>query len=138
MSRSRLFAGALAAAALAVPTVPLAQHAAKSRAGADAGAESAQVAVDAQGKVRAPTREEVKALLDAMPQLQAPVETSRVTRLPGGAVKVDLSDRFESVSIARVASGKAEARCVETKAEAERFLRGELAPKPAAPALEER
>lgn len=138
MSRTRLLVGALATAtALALPAAPLAQHAARSRGdGPDPAA--AQVATDAQGKVRAPTREEVKALLDAMPELQAPVEPSRVTRLPGGAIKVDLTDRFESVSVARVANGKAEARCVETKAEAERFLNGDPEPKPAAPALEER
>jgi len=128
----------LFAAALLLPAAALAQHAAKSQSAnhddaADAPAAAQAAADPATGRLRAPTREEAKALADAVAAtLNHSAADRPVVVRADGARSIDLTDRFESVSVARVAGGKAEARCVTSPEEARRFAAGELpAPKPA-------
>jgi hypothetical protein len=105
-----------------------AQHAAKGNAGNDdatVGAAGQSVAVDAKGKLRAPTHEEIQALTGAM-KLNNSVEglTSKV--VGNGTVMVDLQGRFESVSVAkRNPDGSISKACVVSAKEAEQFLKSE-------------
>jgi hypothetical protein len=143
MTRPLHLAGLLAALALLASAAPAeAQHAAKGkdRQETDAPVAGQVAAVDAQGKLRAPTREEVKALLDSVDRsLLQSADGLREVQLPNGAVVVDLDGRFESVSVAKVEGGKVSTRCVETTDQARKFLEpGSPAPAPRAPAHEEK
>ena len=85
---------------------------------------SAAAAVDRHGKLRAITAEEARALVDGMARY---VDQSSVGLTPvrqaNGVMAIDLQDRFQSVSMARVsADGSAVVRCVTTRQEAEQFL----------------
>ncbi|MFT3913766.1 MAG: hypothetical protein QM704_06560 [Anaeromyxobacteraceae bacterium] len=135
-----LAATALAALLLASPA--LAQHAGKHDAASKAkdadeaadGPAAQAAAVDpSTGKLRALTPEEARALVEAMaPNLSQTTEGLREVQHTGGAVSVDLEGRFESATVAKLATGgNVETRCVTTKAEAEQFL---APPKPAAKA----
>ncbi len=130
-----------AVAALSVPQIALAQHAGKGRAPDDGDQPAAvQAAVDPKsGKVRAPTREEVKALLEAAGGVVSQsAEGLSVVRRPDGVRYLDLEGRFESVSLAKIEDGEVRTGCVTTPQEARRFLEGPSQPAPAAPAkLEE-
>lgn len=126
-------------ASILTSTFAFAQHAAKG----DNGANGQQAADDKQtGKLRQPSTEETKQLLDGIAAL---VNTSIEGLVPryheGGMVSVDLQDRFQSVAVAQIgADGKVEQRCVTSTAEAREFLAKESkkeAQKPA-PALEEK
>ena len=145
MIRSLHAAGILAVvASLAIAVPAEGQHAGKGKDKLDTDAPAASgqvVAVDAQsGKLRAPTREEVRALVDAAARsLSQSTEGLREETAPSGAVFVTLDGRFESVSLARIDGGKAITRCVETPDEARAFLEtSPNAPAPRAPALEEK
>ena len=85
---------------------------------------SAAAAVDRHGKLRAITAEEARALVDGMARyVDQSSEGLTPVRHENGAISVDLDDRFQSVSMARVAAdGSAVVRCVSTKEEAEQFL----------------
>ena len=91
---------------------------------AQPGASGASAAVDKSGKLRAITAEEAKALLDAMaPYVNQSSEGLTPVQHENGAISIDLQDRFQSVSVARVATdGSAVVRCVTTRAEAEQFV----------------
>jgi len=136
--------GAVAALVLAVPGSALAQHAARSGPSADDEeapvATAAQAAVDASGKLRAPTREEVRELSEQL--RRAPDRSGGVSAVvrADGMKSAALDESYDSVSLARVSGGKAETRCVESAEEASRFLEHGNAPRPApaAQALEER
>lgn len=144
MNRMLLLAAALVAL-IGTPDRALAQHAAKAQAkDQDVAADGVKVAADPQtGKLRPPTREEVEALLQGMkPFLDQSSDGLRELRGAGGAVGVDLQDRFQSVSVARTSAGGVETECVTSPAEARAFLGRDgarPAPKaPATPALEEK
>jgi len=132
-------------ALLGLPGLALAQHAAKAHPkNDDGGGSAATVAVDPETrKLRQPTREEVEELLRGMERHldQSSAGLTAVTR-PDGVVLVDLQDRFQSVSVAKVENGRVATRCVSTSGEARAFLDGPASnpqPKPAAtPALEEK
>jgi len=136
MARMLLFA-----VGLALPAAALAQHAAKSHSANHddaADAPAAQVAADpATGKLRAPTREEAKALAEAVAAtLNEPAARPVVVRA-NGTKSIDITGQFEAVSVARVAGGKAESRCVSTPEEARRFAAGELPEKKPAPVAQQ-
>ncbi len=119
----------LAAFALAVPGAARAQHVAKGEHEEEAG----QAAVDRDGKVRAPTREEAEALSRAIERRTRPdAPEPAVIQGPGGMQAVQLDERYFSTSVARIAGGKLEARCVESPAEAKAFVEHGNPPKPAA------
>lgn len=106
-------------------------------------ASGASVAVDKSGKLRQPTREEAAALLESMAKhLDQGTEGLQVRTLPDGSKTVDLQDRFQDVSLAKMEGGKVVTACVGTKAEAKAFLSGKAtatpAPKPATVQLEEK
>jgi hypothetical protein len=83
----------------------------------------ATVSVDKNGKLRAPTREEAAALLEAMSKhLDQSTDGLQVRTFPDGTRTVDLQDRFQDVSLAKVQGGKVVTTCVATKAEAKAFL----------------
>jgi len=83
----------------------------------------ATVSVDKHGKLRAPTREETAALLEAMSKhLDQSTDGLQIRTLPDGTRTVDLQDRFQDVSLAKVQGGKVVTACVGTKAEARTFL----------------
>lgn len=133
--------GAAAALVLAVPGSALAQHAARAGHSDDenvAVVTAGQAAVDASGKLRAPTREEVRELTEQLRQRldRSGQPASRVSA--SGMKSVTLDESYHSVSVARVAGGKAETRCVDTADEARQFLEhgNEAQPAPAAPATQ--
>ena len=143
MTRKLHVAGLVAALALLASAGPAeAQHAGKGKDKfeTDAPAAGQVAAVDAQGKLRPPTREEVKALLEAADRsLLQSADGLRERQLPNGAVVVDLDGRFESVSLAKIEGGKVSTRCVESPEEARRFLEpGSPPPARRAPAPEEK
>lgn len=120
-------------------TLAVAQHAAKG----DNNGNGQETASDKQGgKLRQPTAEETKQLLDGVAALvNTSVEGLVAVSHEGGRLSVDLQDRFQSVAVAKIgADGKVEQRCVTSPAEAKEFLAKESkkeAQKPA-PALEEK
>jgi len=88
------------------------------------GASGAAAAADRQGKLRAITPEEARALVDAIaPYVSQSGEGLTAVRQPNGVMAIDLQDRFQSVSLARTGTdGHVEVRCVGTKEEASQFL----------------
>ena len=124
-------------------TLAFAQHAAKG----DNGVNGQQVAVDKQGKLRQPSAEEAKQLLDGLaPLVDNSTEGLTVVHRDDGSAFVDLQGRFQSVAVAKVgADGKVEQKCVTSVAEAKTFLNGSKDAKKdtktnvkPAPALEEK
>jgi len=112
-----------------------AQHAAKAQ------SDNAQIAsVDANGKLRAPTPEEVQKInKDTANNLSHSTKGLVIEKREDGSRHVDLQDRFQSVSLAKVgADGKVQTECVNSKEEATKFLKSEAkpAPKPAKVELE--
>lgn len=108
-------------ATIVLSTFAFAQHAAKG----DNGVNGQQAAADKQtGKLRQPSAEEAKQLLDGMaPLVNMSTEGLTAIRHENGAVSVDLQDRFQSVAVAKVgADGEVEERCVTSLGEAEEFL----------------
>lgn len=88
------------------------------------GAAGQKAAVDAAGRLRPVTPEEARALVEGVARfVDQSGETLTEQYHPSGAVSIDLDDRFQSVSMARVAAdGRVVTRCVTTEAEARRFL----------------
>jgi len=98
------------------------------------GGGGAQAAVDAQGKLRAPTAEESAALLQQMARYTDQSSVGLTVKvMPGGVLMVDLQDRFQDVAIARLVDGKAEFACVDTVQEAKAFLESKASVRPATP-----
>src|SRR3954469_10029859 len=96
-----------------------AQHAAKAQ------SDNAQIAsVDANGKVRKPTPEELQKITeDTNKNLSHSTQGLVVVKRVDGSRFVDLQDRFQSVSLAKVgADGKVQTECVNSKEEAKKFL----------------
>jgi hypothetical protein len=112
-----------------------AQHAAKAQ------SDNAQVAsVGANGKVRRPTPEELQKITeDTNKNLTHSTKGLVVVKREDGSRFVDLQDRFQAVSLAKVdADGKVQTECVTTKDEAKKFLESDTKPatKPATTELE--
>jgi len=128
------FMGAAAALVLAAPGLALAQHAAHAGHGDDenvAVVTAGTAAVDASGKLRAPTSEEVRQLTEQLRQRldRGGQPASKVSA--SGMTSVTLDESYHSVSIARVAGGKAETSCVETAEQAKQFFEHGNGAKPA-------
>jgi len=100
------------------------------------GGGGAQAAVDAQGKLRAPTAEENAALLQQMARYtdQSAVGLT-IKVMPGGMLMIDLQDRFQDVAIARLVDGKVDFACVDNAKDAKAFLESKASVRPAAPIL---
>lgn len=84
-----------------------------------------QITIDQQtGTLRLPTPEETQALVDNLIALtNRSTEGLQSVALPSGAVRVDLQDRFELVTVARPnPDGTTEIRCVASFEEAADFL----------------
>ena len=83
-----------------------------------------KAAVDGAGRLRPVTAEEARALTAGVARSVDQSSEGLVERThQSGAVSIDLDDRFQSVSMARVAvDGSVATRCVTTAPEAERFL----------------
>jgi hypothetical protein len=98
--------------------------------------------VDARtGALRAPTPEEVRLLTEKLARTLDRSGRQPASRVGAdGAKSVTLDESYHSVTLARIAGGRAETRCVESADEARRFLEqgNRPDPAPAAPALEER
>lgn len=94
-----------------------------------------KAAVDGAGRLRPVTEEEARALTAGVARsVDQSGEGLSERTLPSGAVSIDLDDRFQSVSMARVAAdGSVATRCVTTVPEAERFLGQEARPAKATP-----
>jgi hypothetical protein len=94
-----------------------------------------KAAIDGDGKLRPVTAEEARTLTEGMARHVDQSTEGLVERVhASGAVSVDLDDRFQSVSLARVATdGSVATRCVTSVPEAQRFLGQEVkTPAPAA------
>lgn len=134
LSRTAIFY----AAALAVASPAMAQHAANNAAPQ---ADGQKVATDGNGRVRAITPEEAAALVEAVaPALSQSDAGLTPVRLANGTLVLDLEGRFEAATLAKIGpDGAVEAECVTTVDEAKAFLlRDTPAATPAAPVLEER
>lgn len=98
------------------------------------------VSVDANGKVKAPTPEEIQKIAkDTDNNLSHSTKGLVVVKREDGSRFVDLQDRFQSVSLAKVgADGKVQTECVNSKDEAKKFLESDTKPatKPATVELE--
>lgn len=124
---------------LLTSTFVFAQHAAKG----DNGGNGQQAAADKTGKLRQPSAEEAKQLLDGLaPLVNMSAEGLTAVHHEDGSVSVALQDRFQSVAVAKIgADGKVEEKCVTSVAEAKDFLKGDAKAKEAkqpAAALEEK
>lgn len=127
------------AAALAVASPAMAQHAANNA--APQAADGQKAAVDANGRIRAITPEEAAALVEALgPSLSQSGDGLTPVRLANGILQLDLQGRFEAATLATIGpDGTVAAECVTTVDEAKAFLGIETsAPVAVAPVLEER
>lgn len=123
--------GVVAALLLLLPGVSVAQTAAHAKDADDheVTATGTTAAVDAEGRLREPThreREELTRQVEGMMNRSARGAPS-VSITPRGAVMVELDESFDSLTLARVADGKAQTRCVESPQEAKAFLEGRIA-----------
>jgi hypothetical protein len=122
--------GVIAAALLLLPSASLAQTAANAKVqDDDAVTSAATTAVGPDGTLREPTHEERQELSRKVEQMMnrsaRPAATSTVTTR--GAVMAELDESYDSLTLARVADGKPQTRCVETPQEAKAFLDGRMA-----------
>jgi hypothetical protein len=83
-----------------------------------------KAAIDGAGRLRPVTAEEARTLTAGVARSVDQSSEGLTERYhQSGAVSIDLDDRFQSVSMARVAvDGSVATRCVTTVPEAERFL----------------
>jgi hypothetical protein len=117
-------------AALFATTIASAQHAAKGTPDKDKTPLSAiegsgqQVAVDAKGKLRQPTREELEVLTNSLAsKLSQTVDESKIQRKPDGTLSVFAGDSFtEFMLIKTNADGTTTTRCVENMKQAREFF----------------
>lgn len=133
MSRKRSAVGAVVALALLTAGTAYAGKAGKGHSHDDdhPGNGGAQIAIDAQGKLRAPTREESAALLQQMARYLDQSTVGLTVRVAANGTRtVDLQDRFQELAIARIHDGSIDFACVGTVAEAKAFLEGGASVKP--------
>ena len=93
-----------------------------------------QVAIDPQtGRLRQPTAEESRQLLQALAVHFQPAKSVAATQWAGGLLSVVLGEEYDSVALARIdANGGVAGACVDSLAGAQQFLEG------AGPVLEEK
>ncbi len=123
---TKLVASALRASLVVVlalsfaDSAAFAQHAAKG----DNGVSGQQAAVDKNGKLRQPSADEAKELIDGLaPLLNHSTEGLNVIKHDDGTLSVDLQDRFMSAMVAKVGpDGKIEQKCVTSIEEAKQFF----------------
>jgi hypothetical protein len=134
MSRKRSAVGAVLALALLTAGTAYAGKVGKGHAHDDdhpGNGGGMQAAIDAQGKLRAPTREESAALLQQMARYLDQSTVGLTMRVgANGTRTVDLQDRFQELAIARIHDGSIDFACVGTVAEAKAFLEGGASVKP--------
>ncbi len=106
------------------------QHVAKDKAdnGPDAAAGQRAAVDPATGKLRQPSAEEVRELLQGLaPFVNQSVEGLQAKRLEDGTLRVDLDGRFENASLAKInPDGTLSLQCVSTTREAEAFLTNQI------------
>ena len=122
LARFRLKALAGVAACLLASTA-YAQHAGKGHGHDNDSSNAARVGVDGSGRLRALSPEEARELVAGMARFVDQSDAGlKSTQLPFG-VMLDLEDRFQSVSLARLAGdGTVVTRCVGGAGEALDFL----------------
>ncbi len=123
-----LFLGVLSASA---------QHTAKGNAKNDDAGASAQVAADTKNqKVRPPSQEEIQTLIEGMKTyVNQSTEGLEVKRNSSGAQYVDLQDRFQNLTVAKIGpDGTVQTECVNNVNDAKKFLESKDSPKKPAPA----
>lgn len=135
VARNRLKPIASALAACLFAASAYAQHAGKGPKDDDdkgPNGSAARTGVDANGRLRALTADEARELIAGMSRFVDQSDAGlKWTYLPSGAVAIDLDDRFQSVSLARVApGGSVVTRCVGSEGEAMHFLTTSVAPAP--------
>ncbi|HEV8632060.1 MAG TPA: hypothetical protein VGV61_17225 [Thermoanaerobaculia bacterium] len=83
-----------------------------------------QVAIDPQtGRLRQPTAEESRQLLQALAVHFQPAKSVTATRWAGGLLSVVLGEEYDSVALARIdANGVVAGACVDSLAGAQQFL----------------
>jgi hypothetical protein len=121
----RSSAGSRLAAALAILSASTlacsdAAAPAKARPGSlGAGTPGAQAAVDASGRLRAPTPDEARALslMLSAELAAAPSRPLQAVRLANGALALQLDESFQSTLMATSSGGEAHAACVGSAAE---------------------
>jgi hypothetical protein len=88
------------------------------------GAAGQKAAIDGEGKLRPVTAEEARTLTEGVARHVDQSGDGLTEQVhASGAVSMDLDDRFQSVSLARVADdGTVATRCVTSLPEAQRFL----------------
>jgi hypothetical protein len=125
----RTFRVATSVAAILIAGSAFAQHAGKGNAyGRDddkgAGDGGAQAAIDASGRLRPVTSDEARELLSGLAPFVSQSSAGLVEVVhASGAVSIDLQDRFQSVSMARLGlDGTVLMRCIGTEADARHFL----------------
>jgi hypothetical protein len=128
-----VFSGSLLAGLLmAVSVAGVAQSAAKGKTpGNDEvaiGASGQQVSIDAKtGKLRQPTHEEIKALVEGM-KLNDSSEGLTSKRVGNGSVIMNIEGRFENMMVAKTnPDGSVSTACVSSKKQAEAFLKADTA-----------
>lgn len=95
-------------------------------------------AVDAKGKLRQPTQEEIDALTAGL-KLNDSFEGLTAQLMPSGAMMMDLQGRFEATSIAKInPDGTISQACVTTQQEAKDFLKSTKKPATKQPVWEEK
>ncbi len=101
-----------------------AESAAKEADEAHHAAAGQKAAIDGAGRLRPVTAEEARSLTAGVARSVDQSSEGLTERYhQSGAVSIDLEDRFQSVSLARVSvDGSVATRCVTTVPEAERFL----------------
>lgn len=132
----RLKAIAGVAACLLAGTVH-AQHAGKGHGHDNDSPNAARVGVDGSGRLRALTQDEARELVAGMARFVDQSDAGlKSTQLPFGVV-LDLEDRFQSVSIVRLATdGSVVTRCVGGAGEALDFLTHVQGPSPIQPGID--
>ena len=92
------------------------------------GASGQQVAIDAKsGKLRQPTQEEIKALVEGM-KLNDSAEGLTSKRVGNGSQVMSIDGRFENMVVAKTnADGSVSTACVSNKKQAEAFLEADAA-----------
>lgn len=129
--RIPLAAAAAVLIGLLSPLPAAAQAIANGRAAQDGG-DGQQAAADPDGKVRAPTADERRALAEQRRAERdaAPAAEPKATRRANGTLHAEVPEHLESVSVAKVENGRVVTGCFESRAEADAFLNGAGAAKP--------
>jgi len=124
-------------AACLIAGTAYAQHAGKGHGNDSDTSNSARVGVDGSGRLRALSQDEARELVAGMARFVDQSDAGlKSTQLPFG-VMLDLEDRFQSVSLARLAGdGSVVTQCVGGAGEALDFLTQGQGPSPIRPGID--